>query len=114
MIDEKLIEIISNLKYKNLSDTEIIDVLLENNYTIKEINYNLDEYNKKHGLITKDYFKEYKEIQETVKKSDYFEKKNIIENKKNKSSKKKNKTIFYIILLLLFLAIIFISYIYIF
>ncbi len=113
MIDEKIIEIINNLKNKRLTDVEITDILLENNYKIDEIKENLHEYNRKHGLVDEDYLEEYYKLQENVKKMKYFEKKKMAKNK-TKSIKKTKKTnkIFYVILIILILAILIMGYLY--
>ncbi len=81
MIDEKLIEVINGLKNKRLSDTEITEVLLENDYTIQEIKSNLHHYNQTHGYIDKDYIKEYEQITG----------KHFVENKKEEKTDENKK-----------------------
>ncbi|MDD4049970.1 MAG: hypothetical protein PHX47_03095 [Candidatus ainarchaeum sp.] len=63
MINEKLIEIINDLKNKRLSDIEIIDILLLNNYNIEEIKENLTHYNEIHGYSSFNYIDKYEKIQ---------------------------------------------------
>ncbi len=63
MINEKLIEIINDLKNKRLSDIEIIDILLLNNYNIEEIKENITHYNEIHGYNSLNYIDKYEKIQ---------------------------------------------------
>ena len=63
MINEKLIEIINDLKNKKISDIEITDILLLNNYNIDEIKENLKHYNEIHGYNEYSYIDKYEKIQ---------------------------------------------------
>lgn len=63
MINERLIEHINELKNKRISDVEITDILLLNNYTAEEIKENINHYNNTHGFSSNNYIEEYEKIQ---------------------------------------------------
>jgi len=115
MIDEKLVDIINNLKNRRLSDVEITDILLQNNYAKDEIKENIDHYNKIHGILSTSYLEEYKKIQgfkkrdKDVKKKEVKKDVKVPKEKVIKSPKKINySTIFLILgLIIIFVAIYF-------
>jgi hypothetical protein len=112
MIDEKLIEVINGLKNKRLSDTEITEILLENEYTIEDVKENLHHYNQTHGYLDKNYIKEYEKItgKPLVEDKKEIESEKKIDNN-TKISKKRNllkKVIMGIIIITMVLLIIYI------
>jgi hypothetical protein len=100
MINEKLIEIINDLKTKKISDIEITDILLLNNYNIDEIKENLKNYNDTHGYNNYNYIDKYEKIQgkkffDNTQKPEEIKDKNVkekpVKNNKIKEPKKEKK-----------------------
>lgn len=93
MINERLIEHINELKNKRISDIEITDILLLNNYTAEEIKENLTHYNDIHGFVNENYIEKYEKIQGkkfSEVEIETTEKKNVINNTKNYDQKVKD------------------------
>jgi hypothetical protein len=90
MINERLIEHINELKNKRISDVEITDILLLNNYTAEEIKENLNHYNNIHGFSSNNYIEEYEKIQgkKFSEVEDFKEK--VVSDKKNYDQKVKD------------------------
>jgi hypothetical protein len=96
MIDDKLIEIINNLKNKRLSDIEITDILLQNNYVLDEIKENITHYNQTHGILEPNYVEKYEQIygqKMTYKKKPSNNAKVIDKNIRTKKTKKETPII---------------------
>ncbi len=92
MINERLIEHINELKNKRISDVEITDILLLNNYTAEEIKENLNHYNNIHGFSSNNYIEQYEKIQGKKFSEAEVEtfKKKIVSDKKNYDQKIKD------------------------
>ena len=101
MIDDKLIEIINNLKNKRLSDIEITDILLQNNYVVDEIKENIKHYNQTHGILEPNYIEKYEQIygekmvneKKPVSEDKIIDKKIKVKEQKKEETKVKRETI---------------------